>query len=84
MKITPKVDMQDMYNQVWDVLKQNEVVGVFPEGGSHDRTSLLPFKSGICSMALGAMNKYNNDVYIQPVGLNYYKSNAIRSKVIIE
>jgi len=27
--------------------------GVFPEGGSHDRTSLLPFKSGCAVFALG-------------------------------
>ena len=48
-----------MYNSVWESLNNEEVVGIFPEGGSSDRTDLLPLKAGICIMALGAMAKYN-------------------------
>ena len=44
-----------MYEYVWQSLSQNECIGIFPEGGSHDRTDLLPLKAGVCIMALGAM-----------------------------
>lgn len=27
---------------------KNEVIGIFPEGGSHDRTEMLPVKPGAC------------------------------------
>ncbi len=57
---------------------------IFPEGGSHDNTDLLPLKPGVCIMALGAMNISNKPVSIVPCGLNYYKGHRFRSRVIIE
>lgn len=44
-----------MFASVWSALSNNDCVGIFPEGGSHDRSELLPLKAGICIMALGAM-----------------------------
>lgn len=35
-------------------------------------------------MALGAMTKFGIRVNIVPIGLNYYKPSAFRSKVLIE
>ena len=35
-------------------------------------------------MALGAMSKFGIRVNIVPIGLNYYKPSAFRSKVIID
>ena len=69
---------------MWDCLAKNEVIGIFPEGGSHDQTKLLPLKAGVCIMALGAMEKINKPVHIVCCGMNYYKSHGFRSKVIIE
>jgi len=51
-----------MYEEVWKALNSNSCIGIFPEGGSHDRTDLLPLKAGICIMALGAMQKYGKKV----------------------
>lgn len=68
-----------MYTSVWNVLKNNGCVGIFPEGGSHDRTELLPLKAGVCIMALGAMAKYNSPVKIVTVGLNYFRGHKFRS-----
>lgn len=62
----------------------NKCVGIFPEGGSHDRLEVLPLKAGICIMALGAMEKYGKPVTIVPVGYNYYNPQNFRSKVIME
>lgn len=43
-KIAPKVDQTQVYNQVFDKLNRGGCIGIFPEGGSHDRTELLPLK----------------------------------------
>ncbi len=42
-----------MYEAVFQKLGQGGIVGIFPEGGSHDRPDLLPIKAGISIMALG-------------------------------
>jgi glycerol-3-phosphate O-acyltransferase / dihydroxyacetone phosphate acyltransferase len=43
-KIAPHVDQTDVYNAVFQNLEADSCIGIFPEGGSHDRTSLLPLK----------------------------------------
>ena len=43
-KIAPKVDQTKVYDAVFDRLNDGGCVGIFPEGGSHDRTELLPLK----------------------------------------
>jgi len=72
-----------VYQKIWDCLGNDECVGIFPEGGSHDRTELLPLKAGVCLMALGAMAIHNKPVYIVPCGLQYYRPDQFRSKVIM-
>ena len=42
---------------VFDHLLDDGCIGIFPEGGSHDRPDLLPLKAGVAVMALGAMDK---------------------------
>jgi glycerol-3-phosphate O-acyltransferase/dihydroxyacetone phosphate acyltransferase len=37
-----------VYSEVIKKLLNNEVLGIFPEGGSHDRTEMLPLKPGAC------------------------------------
>jgi len=64
-------------------LKQGRCIGIFPEGGSHDRTTPLPLKAGVCLMALGAMAQYNIAVTIQCIGLNYYQGHRFRSKAVL-
>lgn len=65
-------------------MKLGGVIGIFPEGGSHDRPELLPIKAGICIMALGAKEKYDIMPKIIAVGLNYYRPHRFRSKVVLE
>lgn len=43
-KLAPKVDQSLVYDAVFDRLSTGGCVGIFPEGGSHDRTELLPLK----------------------------------------
>ena len=59
-KVYPYVNQAAMFSSVFDRLNDGGAVGIFPEGGSHDRTQLLPLKAGAAMMALGAMAKYEN------------------------
>lgn len=60
-----------MYSSVYKKLSEGGCIGIFPEGGSHDRTDFLPLKHGLAIMALGAMaaNPYLK-VRIVPVGVS--------------
>jgi len=39
--VSPKIDQAAVYEAVFDRLSMDGCVGIFPEGGSHDRTDLL-------------------------------------------
>jgi glycerol-3-phosphate O-acyltransferase / dihydroxyacetone phosphate acyltransferase len=43
-QVAPKIDQSKVYDAVFDQLNRGNCVGIFPEGGSHDRTDLLPLK----------------------------------------
>eukprot|EP00667_Euglena_gracilis_P017682 EG_transcript_18675 len=82
-RVLPKVDHSQMYNEVYNTLKKGRAVGIFPEGGSHDRTSLLPFKSGCAVFALGATQHGCRPVII-PFGLTYFHGHHFRSRAHLE
>ncbi|ORY08541.1 CTR1 suppressor protein [Clohesyomyces aquaticus] len=84
-KIAPKMNQREVYDAVHDVLHQGGSVGIFPEGGSHDRTELLPLKAGVAIMALGTMeSKPDCGLKIIPVGMNYFHAHKFRSRAVIE
>ncbi|KAL9715121.1 Glycerol-3-phosphate/dihydroxyacetone phosphate acyltransferase [Leucoagaricus gongylophorus] len=79
------VDQNGMYREVYQCLNGCGSIGIFPEGGSHDRTDLLPLKAGVSIMALGAMaNDPNIKVKIVPVGLSYFHAHRFRSRAVVE
>ncbi|KAJ7621431.1 hypothetical protein FB45DRAFT_1093303 [Roridomyces roridus] len=81
----PFVDQQEMYRHVYDCLNRDGSIGIFPEGGSHDRTDLLPLKAGVSIMALGAMaNDPKLQVKIVPYGLSYFHAHKFRSRAVVE
>ncbi|KAH8112748.1 glycerol-3-phosphate O-acyltransferase [Phellopilus nigrolimitatus] len=84
-KRLPYIDQQEMYRFVYQRLKDGGCLGTFPEGGSHDRTDLLPLKAGVTVMALGAMaSNPSLKVRIVPVGLSYFHAHRFRSRAVIE
>ncbi|KAI0306605.1 glycerol-3-phosphate O-acyltransferase [Multifurca ochricompacta] len=84
-KLLPFVDQQETFRHVYQRLTEGACIGIFPEGGSHDRTDLLPFKAGVSIMALGAMaNNPNVKVKLVPVGLSYFHAHRFRSRAVIE
>ena len=73
-KIIPKLDQTHVYESVISRLIGGQSIGIFPEGGSHDRTELLPIKAGVSIMALGAMARDPNcKISIIACGLKYFK-----------
>ncbi|KAI8349694.1 hypothetical protein BD560DRAFT_410197 [Blakeslea trispora] len=84
-KCLPHIDQDGVYERVYEELNNGRCITIFPEGGSHDRNEMLPFKAGVTIMALGAMAKYPGlDVKIVPCGLNYFHAHRFRSRAVIE
>lgn len=84
-KKADKIDQKQVYQMVFDHLLDNGSIGIFPEGGSHDRTDLLPLKAGVAVMALGAMeNNPNCNVKVVPCGMNYFHAHKFRSRAVVE
>jgi glycerol-3-phosphate O-acyltransferase/dihydroxyacetone phosphate acyltransferase len=51
-KVAPHVDQTAVYQAVFKRLGAGGCVGIFPEGGSHDRTTLLPLKGKLRRVCL--------------------------------
>lgn len=84
-KTAPKVDQRLVYDAVFERLQSGGCVGIFPEGGSHDRTELLPLKAGVAIMALGSLAANpDSGVKIVPCGMNYFHAHKFRSRAVVE
>ncbi|MCJ1274906.1 hypothetical protein MMC21_002704 [Puttea exsequens] len=84
-KTAPKVDQSMVYDAVFERLQTGGCVGIFPEGGSHDRTELLPLKPGVAIMALGSLAANpDTGLRIVPCGMNYFHAHKFRSRAVVE
>lgn len=84
-KYAAKVDNSRTFQNVFDHLHTGGCVGIFPEGGSHDRPSMLPVKAGVAIMALGAASADPNmKVAVVPCGLHYFHREKFRSRAVLE
>ncbi|KAJ1994464.1 Glycerol-3-phosphate/dihydroxyacetone phosphate acyltransferase [Dimargaris cristalligena] len=84
-KITPHLDQSGVYDEVHRRLNIGDCIGIFPEGGSHDRAQMLPLKAGVAVMTLGAMAENPDlNVKIVPCGLNYFHPHKFRSRAMIQ
>lgn len=82
-KFSRRIDHSEMYACVYQTLEQGHCIGIFPEGGSHDRTSLLPLKAGVALFSLGAAERGTIPTII-PCGLTYFYGHKFRSRAHIE
>lgn len=82
--ILKRVDQKEVYKKVLDKLASGGAIGIFPEGGSHDRTDLLPLKVGVALIAYSALEKDGINVPIVPVGLNYFQAHRWRGRAVVE
>lgn len=84
-KYAEKIDNSKVFQNVFNHLHTKGCVGIFPEGGSHDRPSLLPIKAGVAIMALGATAADPSmKVAVVPCGLHYFHRDKFRSRAVLE
>jgi glycerol-3-phosphate O-acyltransferase/dihydroxyacetone phosphate acyltransferase len=84
-KLAPHIDQTEVYKAVFNRLRSGGCIGIFPEGGSHDRTELLPLKAGVAIMALGTLaGDPDCGLQIVPVGMNYFHAHKFRSRAVVE
>ncbi|KAA8641461.1 uncharacterized protein ATNIH1004_001926 [Aspergillus tanneri] len=84
-KVAPHIDQSKMFDAVYSELCSGGCIGIFPEGGSHDRPSLLPLKAGAAIIALGALARDPDcGLSIIPCGMNYFHPNKFRSRAVVE
>eukprot|EP01048_Picozoa_sp_COSAG05_P013703 COSAG05_NODE_1481_length_4761_cov_4.755684_4_plen_470_part_00 len=84
-KCQPRVTQSRVFKYCHDALGRGDCIGIFPEGGSHDRSHLIPIKSGVSVIALGAMARHHDvRVRIVPVGMNYFQGHRFRSRAFVE
>lgn len=84
-KLAPHIDQTEVYKAVFTRLRLGGCIGIFPEGGSHDRTELLPLKAGVAIMALGTLAEDPDcGLQIVPVGMNYFHAHKFRSRAVVE
>jgi glycerol-3-phosphate O-acyltransferase / dihydroxyacetone phosphate acyltransferase len=81
LKHTP---LNKVFEKVLDRLAAGGALGIFPEGGSSDRTDLLPLKIGVSLIAYSALDKDGLNIPIVPVGLNYYRAHRWRGRAVVE
>ncbi|OLL22078.1 putative acyltransferase [Neolecta irregularis DAH-3] len=92
-----KISQNRVYEVVYNQMDKGACIGIFPEGGSHDRPDLLPLKgnphsqqfltatAGVAIMALGALARNpESGLTIVPCGMNYFHAHRFRSRAVIE
>lgn len=71
-KVENLIDVnQAIFEEVYDRLKLNAIVCVFPEGTHRGKKQLHVLKKGVVRMAGGALTAGVKDVQILPLGLDY-------------
>ena len=72
----------DAFRNVRAALAQGDAVCIFPEGVSHSTGHLEPLRTGAARMALAA-ERAGTHVRLVPVGLNFDRKTAFRSRVTV-
>ena len=79
-----KVDNQQAFDKVYEILEAGKFMGIFPEGVSHTESQLIKLKTGTARIALAVAARGKTNVKIVPCGLNYIHRHRFRSQVLIE
>ena len=64
-----------------EALARGDVVGIFPEGKSHDSLKLEQIRSGAARMAVQAVHAGARELKLVPVGINYQRKQLFRSAI---
>ncbi len=72
----------EMFAAVAAALAEGDAICIFPEGVSHSSGRLEPLRTGAARMALAA-EREGTEVALVPVGLNFDRKTAFRSRVTV-
>jgi 1-acyl-sn-glycerol-3-phosphate acyltransferase len=72
----------EMFVAVAEALAAGDAICIFPEGISHSKGRLEPLRTGAARMALAAEGN-GTEVALVPIGLNFDRKTAFRSRVTI-
>jgi len=68
-------NLHDRNNEIFQLcyerMKNNAVIGIFPEGTHRGKKQLVPLKKGLARLVIGAYESGVRDLCIVPVGLDY-------------
>ncbi len=79
------LDNSEAFAALFDVLKQGGIMGIFPEGISHDGSELSRLKTGAARIALGAGSENPGlNLTIIPCGLTYTDPVHFRTRVMVK
>jgi len=61
----------EIFQLCYERMKNNAVIGIFPEGTHRGKKQLVPLKKGLARLVIGAYESGVRDLCIVPVGLDY-------------
>jgi 1-acyl-sn-glycerol-3-phosphate acyltransferase len=67
-----------------EALRAGDLVGIFPEGTTHDRPHLVRLRTGVARIALQAVDDGVEHVRIVPVGIAYEDKVTLRGRALVD
>ena len=76
---------QDIFENCYRLMEEGGCLMIFPEGICQTKFLLAPLKTGSARIALEAedLNKFNLDIHLIPVGINYSNPHRFRGNLTI-
>lgn len=75
---------QDVFEKCFDILKREETLIIFPQGGHSRDRNIKPLSKGFTRIVFGALEKNPSlEITVIPVGVTYQNSSSFPSKVSI-
>nr|MBA3540353.1 1-acyl-sn-glycerol-3-phosphate acyltransferase [Deltaproteobacteria bacterium] len=78
------VDNDAAFDAMFEVLRANSTIGIFPEGLSHDESQLARLKTGAARLAIGGAIRTGLPITIVPCGLTFIHPKRFRSRVLVQ
>ena len=80
------LDNSSAFDALYEVLKNNGCMGIFPEGISHISSELAPLKTGAARIALGVCKNLapGRSITIIPSGLTYKSRRRMRTSALVQ
>lgn len=83
-KILPKpLQAKNLYKNILNSFERKEILCLFPEGSSHDKPFMLPFKAGVANFIYITKKERNINIKMIPCSINYLGAHKFRSNIFV-